>query len=161
MRHRSKVTCSRPCTCIIPPVLCMDLGREILKENSWMSNITHVETSGRNGGRGQEREEMRELGNWHPALDALFYSDVSAPESGYCSGDSNGFGACIADHRPREMIFKWAVVVLMGSHFSKANSFQLWTELSKRLLKICWCLSFTQSDFDLVDMVCWLGYGIF
>ena len=69
---------------------------------------------------------MRESGNWHPALDALFYSDVSAPESGYCLGDSSGYGACIADHRPRAMIFKWAVVVLMGSYFPKANSSQLW-----------------------------------
>ena len=69
---------------------------------------------------------MRESGNWHPALDALFYSDVSAPESGYCLGDSSGFGAYIADHRPRAMIFKWAVVVLMGSYIPKANSSQLW-----------------------------------
>lgn len=68
---------------------------------------------------------MNSAANWHPLLDALFYSDVSAPESGYCLGDGNGFGACVADHRPRAMIFKWAVVVLMGSHFPKANS-QLW-----------------------------------
>ena len=79
---------------------------------------------------GEEWDEG--LGDWHPALDALFYSELSAPEGGYCLGDSNGFGACVADRRPRAMIFKWAVVILMGSHFPKANSCQLW------LYRIVW-----------------------